>query len=160
MRLVLTLILMSACGSSSNPASDAPAAHDSKPIDAKVADAAHVFMDGPSGTAPLTVKNYLAWCSISVNGGATSAAGQQIVNVMPGSVALVATPASATFAIGPTTWHDTAGDTGTGDPGTIAGTGATETSSTTVTVGTTAKCVWACCPFANGTGCPTAEQCP
>ena len=155
MRLALTLILMSACGSSSNPASDAPVAHDAKPIDA-----AHVFMDGPANTAPLTVKNYLSWCSISVNGGATSAGATQTVNVMPGSIALVASPASATFKIGPTTWHDTAGDTGAGDPGTLAGTGTTETSSTTVTVATTAKCVWACCPFANGTGCPTTEQCP
>jgi hypothetical protein len=156
MRLILALVLMSACGSSSNPQSDAPAvAHDAKPIDA-----AKVFMDGPANTAPLTVKNYLSWCSISVNGAATSTGATQTVNVMPGSIALVATPASATFELGPTPWHDTTGDTGTGDPGTVVGTGATATSSTTVTVGTTAKCVWACCPFANGTGCPTADQCP
>jgi hypothetical protein len=155
MRLALTLILISACGSSSNPVADAPAVHDSKPIDAN-----HVFMDGPPGTAPLTVKNFDAWCSIAVNGGASSAAPSQIVNVMPGSITLVAKEASATFEIGPTTWHDTTGDTGAGDPGTIAGSGATETSSTTVTVGTAAKCVWACCPFANGTGCPTVDQCP
>jgi hypothetical protein len=155
MRLALTLILVSACGSSSNPVADAPVVHDGKPIDAT-----HVFMDAPPGTAPLTVKNFDAWCSITVNGGTASTLGTQTVNVAPGSIALVAKEASATFEIGPTTWHDTAGDTGTGDPGTLAGTGAAETSSTTVTVGTTAKCVWACCPFANGTGCPTVDQCP
>jgi hypothetical protein len=155
MRLALTLILISACGDSTNPVSDAPAVHDSKPIDAN-----HVFMDGPPNTAPLTVMNFDGWCSIAVNGGTASTLGTQIVNVMPGSIALVAKEASATFMIGPTTWHDTAGDTGAGDPGTLAGAGADETSSTTVTVGTTAKCVWACCPFANGTGCPTVDQCP
>jgi len=155
MRLALTLILISACGSSSNPAADAPVVHDAKPIDAT-----HVFMDAPSNSAPLTVKNYLSWCSIAVNGGTASTGATQTINVMPGSITLVAKEASATFEIGPTTWHGTAGDTGAGDPGTLAGTGADETSSTTVTVGATAKCVWACCPFANGTGCPTADQCP
>jgi len=147
MRHALALILISACGSS-NPAADAPVVHDAKPIDAA------------PGTAPLTVKNYLSWCSLAVNGGTESTVATQTVNVMPGSITLVAKAASATFVIGPTTWHDTAGDTGTGDPGTIAGSGAATTSSTTVTVGATAKCVWACCPFANGTGCPTTDQCP
>lgn len=149
------MILVAACGDSSNPINDAPVVHDGKPIDGTT-----VFMDGPSGTAPLTVKNFDLWCSIAVNGGTSSTSASQIVNVMPGSITLVAKAASATFEIGPTTWHDTAGDTGAGDPGTLAGSGPTETSSTTVTVGSTAKCVWACCPFANGTGCPTVDQCP
>jgi hypothetical protein len=154
MRLALTLILISACGSS-NPAADAPVVHDTKPIDA-----ASVFMDGPPGTAPLKVLNFDAWCSIAVNGGATSTLATQLVNVMPGSITLVAKRASSTFEIGPTTWHDTAGDTGgSGEQGMLAGSGADETSSTTVTVGTAAKCVWACCPFAAGNGCPTDDQC-
>ena len=117
-------------------------------------------MDGPTNSAPLTVKNFESWCSISVNGGTASSDATQTVDVMPGSITLVARPASASFELGPTPWHDTAGDSGTGDPGTQVGTGTNATSGTTVTVGTSAKCVWACCPFTNGTGCPTTDQCP
>src|SRR5688500_15455050 len=56
-----------------------------------------------SGTA-LTVKNYLAWCSVSVNGGAASSASQQVVNVQPGTINLVASPLSG-FALGANMWH-------------------------------------------------------
>jgi len=155
MRHALTLFLIS-CGSSSNPAADAPVVHDTKPIDA-----ASVFMDGPPGTAPLKVLNFDAWCSIAVNGGTTSTLATQLVNVMPGSITLVAKRANSTFEIGPTTWHNTDGDVGSaGDMGMLAGSGADETSSTTVTVGAAAKCVWACCPFSPaGNGCPTDDQC-
>ena len=83
--------------------------------------------------------------------------------VAAGTVNLVASPLDATFEIGPTTWHGTSGDTGSGDPGTLAmvDAGVSATSSTTVAVSTGSKCVWACCPFANGTGCTgLANQCP
>jgi hypothetical protein len=96
--------------------SDAAVVHDVKPVDAL-----HVFTDGPPGTAPLTVMNFDGWCSIAVNGGTESTLGTQLVNVMPGSITLVAKEASTLFEIGPTTWHDTAGDTGAGDPGTLVG---------------------------------------
>ena len=58
-------------------------------------------------------------------------------------------------------WHHTSGDTGTGEPGTVTGTGAATQSAAMVTVGATATCAWVCCPFVGGTGCTgLAEQCP
>jgi hypothetical protein len=104
----------------------------------------------------LTVHNYLAWCSVSINGGTTSTAGTQTVCVPANTeVPLVHTAASSSFILG--TWHHTDGDTGTGEAGTVSG----SMSSTTVqtdAVGTTA-CVWVCCPFPDGTGCDVADQC-
>jgi hypothetical protein len=102
------------------------------------------------------VKNFDDWCHVSVNGTALTTATTQTVCVAAGTVTLSATPANASFELGPTPWHDTAGDTGAGDPGTVAN-GA---DSTTVVV-SGAKCVWVCCPFSgSGTGCPTTDQCP
>jgi hypothetical protein len=113
-----------------------------------------------SGTA-LTVINYDVWCSVAVNGGTASTAAQQVVDVSPGTITLVASPASSTFEIGGDMWHHTNGDTGSGETGTVAGSGTTATSTAMVTVGSAAKCVWVCCPFANGTGCTgLADQCP
>jgi len=141
------------CGSSSSTKVDAGTT-DGKPADSKPIDGpAHVFMDGPPGTTPLKVKNYLSWCTVTVNGGTPSAGAQQLVNVDPGTIDLSAT-ANTGFKLG--LWHHTDGDSGSGDPGTVV----TGTSSTTVTVGATATCVWVCCPFTDGTGCPTADQCP
>ncbi len=110
------------------------------------------------GCTTLTVKNYLSWCSVSVNGAPAVVDAVQTVCVPPSTVNLSASPASSTFELGTPNgpWHDTAGDTGMGDPGMVVG----MTSSTTVVVGTTAACVWACCPFTDGTGCPTTNQCP
>jgi hypothetical protein len=103
------------------------------------------------------VKNYEAWCTIAVNGETASTAAVQTVCVAAnGTVPVTAAPANASFELGPKPWHDTTGDTGTGDPGTVSG----GVSSTTATVTTGTKCVWACCPFTNGTGCPTTDQCP
>jgi hypothetical protein len=104
----------------------------------------------------LTVKNHMSWCSVSVNGGTATIDAVQTVCVQPGSVNLSATPASSTFELGTAPWHDTDGDTGSGDPGTSSGGAGT----TTETVGATADCVWVCCPLQAGTGCPTTDQCP
>lgn len=157
MRLTYLVFVLAACGSSSNPQSDAPAQHDAP----KAIDAPKQFLDAPPGTAPLTVKNYLSWCSVSVNGGTASSGPSQTVNVAPGTIPLVAKAASATFTVSGNMWHHTNGDTGTGETGTVTGTGANLQSAANVTVSTTAKCVWVCCPFANGTGCTgIADQCP
>ena len=116
--------------------------------------------DAPSGGGSmLTVKNYLSWCSVSVNGGTASTAATQMVTVTPGAIPLTASPASASFALSLNMWHHTDGDTtGNGDSGAVTG----MTSATTATVTSSGKCVWVCCPFTNGTGCePTiGEQCP
>jgi hypothetical protein len=117
---------------------------------------------GCSGTTPvsLTVENFLSWCSVSVAGAAASSAATQTMCVAAGAVDLSAT-ANATFVLGTTPWHDTAGDTGSGDPGTVTGSGQAAQSATTVSVSGASGCVWVCCPGANGTpACPTTNQCP
>ena len=108
---------------------------------------------GGGGMQQLTVKNYLTWCSVTVNGGAASSLAAQTVSVAPGDITLTASPNSG-FMLG--LWHHTSNDNGSGDPGTVSGT----VSTATVTVGNAATCVWVCCPFTNGTGCPTTDQCP
>ncbi|MDB4959785.1 MAG: hypothetical protein JWO36_7354 [Myxococcales bacterium] len=155
------LILLAACGSNDTSKKDAAIdgtnLPDSRPIDAS--NPADAGVDAPPGTKPLTVKNYLDWCSVTVNGGTASTAAVQVVNVLPGMIPLTAAPASSAFALGPNMWHHTNGDTGSGDTGTVSG----GKSAAVVTVNTTAKCVWVCCPFANGTGCESTtvpEQCP
>lgn len=108
--------------------------------------------DGASGVQ-LKVKNYFSWCSVSVNGGSASASAVQTVNVTPGTIPLSATALQG-FILGD--WHHTTGDTGSGDPGTVDG----GVSSTSIVVGDAAACAWVCCPFPDGGGCPTGDQCP
>jgi hypothetical protein len=116
-------------------------------------------VEAAAGCVNLTVLNYEVWCSVTVNGGAAFVTASQTVCVPPGTEQL-ATTALPDFELGPTPWHDTAGDTGQGDPGTVTGSGPSAVDSTTVVVGNTAKCVWVCCPFDDGVGCPTTDQCP
>ena len=122
------------------------------------------MVDAPPGTFPLTVKNYISWCTVSINGTMTSIAPVQTVNLLPGTYTLVAKAKDATFQLGPNMWHHTTLDSGTGETGVVAGTGVGATSTVMVTVGSAAKCAWVCCPFSpNGNGCePNAvpEQCP
>ena len=115
--------------------------------------------DAPAGSATLTVKNYLSWCSISVDGMAASPAASitEPITTTRNDLPLVGTAASAAFKIDAMMWHHTNGDTGSGEAGTVSGTMSTAT--VTVTAGVD-KCVWVCCPFTNGTGCPTTDQCP
>jgi len=111
---------------------------------------------GGAACVNLTVKNYVSWCNVRVGAGAASTASTQTVCVTPGAVTVAAAPLTG-FILGNAPWHDTDGDTGgTGEAGTRTGNEAIAT----VTVGSTAKCAWVCCPFTNGTGCPTADQCP
>jgi hypothetical protein len=150
---------------------DAHATGDAPPSDGALADGAG---DGPAIDAPaidapvmidattgpvLKVKNYFGWCSVVVNGGAASTVPEQDVPVTAGTLPVSAV-ALAGFILGPTPWHDTTGDTGAGDPGTVTGTGQAASSATTVVVGASGKCAWVCCPFTSGTGCPTVDQCP
>ncbi|MEZ4369737.1 MAG: hypothetical protein R3B07_02900 [Polyangiaceae bacterium] len=109
----------------------------------------------------LKVKNYLSWCSVSVAGEAASTAAEQTVCVPEGAVNLSATALSG-FILGTAPWHNTDGDSGSGEQGTLSGSGQSRESAAVVTVsgGGTSDCVWVCCPFDNGTGCPTTDQCP
>lgn len=132
-----------------------------KPIDGGISDApadSRRVLDAPANTAPLTVKNYLNWCEVSVDGGTASAASMQTVNVMPGTITLTAAAATG-FILGGDMWHHTNGDGGSGEAGSVSG----GVSTAMVTVATSAKCVWVCCPFPDGSGCEPAvigEQCP
>ena len=112
---------------------------------------------GCHGSTPvtLTVLNVLVWCSVSIEGGSPSSAAQQTVCVAPGIVNVAASPLPG-FELGPAPWYDTSGDLGSGDPGTVVG----DVDSTTVKVTSGSACVWVCCPFPDGTGCPTTDQCP
>jgi hypothetical protein len=118
---------------------------------------------GCTGATPvsLTVINApeaTPWCSISIAGATASSNGRQTMCVAAGPVTLVASPVNATFILG--LWHGTVGDTGAGNAGTVTGTGTTAKSTTSVDVTSGSACVWVCCPFANGTGCPTTLACP
>ena len=164
--LVVPFVFLFACGDEggSTTKMDAPVHHDEVlAIDAPMPDGSTV--DAPAGTVALTVKNYLNWCSVTVNGGAASSGAQQVVNVQPGAITLTAKRASASFEVSGNMWHHTDGDTNNmGEPGTItnAGDPATKTSTATATVvAGTPKCVWVCCPFAGGSGCENTipEQC-
>lgn len=107
-----------------------------------------------AGCVDLTVLNYLNWCSVSIAGAAPSTGASQTACVQPGAVSLSATPLTG-FQLGLAPWHRTDGDHGTGELGTVTG----NASTATVTV-SGAQCVWVCCEFTGGGGCPTANQCP
>jgi hypothetical protein len=104
----------------------------------------------------LTVKNILAWCDVTVDGNPASGLSSQTVCVASGKKVDLTAVAHTGFKLGNTPWHDTDGDTGSGEKGTVTGT----TSAATVTVTGTADCAWVCCEFTAGGGCPTTDQCP
>lgn len=108
-----------------------------------------------SGCVSLTIKNSANWCSVQIGSNAPFTDAQQTVCVTPGSVTLSASPLGG-FQLGTTPWHDTAGDTGSGDPGTRSGTTAT----TSITAGSSPACAWGCCEFSGGGGCGVPDQCP
>jgi hypothetical protein len=115
----------------------------------------------------LTVKNYATWCTLTANGqmvadGTPGVTRSSTICVPSGTINLVAKPLTG-FQLGPTPWHGTSGDTGSGDPGTqtMVDAGTNATSTTTVVTTSGSKCVWACCEFSGGGGCSgLANQCP
>lgn len=156
-RLAIGLVvILGACGGDDSPAQKDAA------VDSKMIDAPKVFMDAPAGTATLTLKNYLNWCKIGIDGATPVQMATGTANLAPGTYNLVAQGATG-FEIQPAMWHHVDGSTGnTGVDGTQTG-GASGTSTAMVTMGTTAKCVWVCCAFASdGHGCESTlpDQCP
>jgi len=149
---LVSIAMLAACGGGGkSPAIDSATQHD-----APVHDAAKVFLDAPPGTFPLTVKNVISWCSVTVNGGPATTSSSIVTNVLPGPITLTATPIP-NFEIGPTPWHLVDGDTGGGVQGTLSGSMTTAT----VTVGSAAKCVWVCCRSqTDTTDCDVPDQCP
>jgi len=152
------IVILAACGGGGSGNIDAAIDSPHAAVDAHPsADASGV--DAPAGGPMLKVKNFDVWCSVIVDGHTASAAAEQNVAVTAGTIHVSAVALTG-FILGSAPWHDTAGDTGAGDPGTVTGTGQSASSATTVVVGSGGKCVWVCCPFANGTGCPITDQCP
>jgi hypothetical protein len=149
--------ILAACGGDDTT----PAQHDAA-VDSKAIDAPKVFMDAPPGTATLTVKNYLDWCEVGIDGATPVHAATVTANLAPGTYNVVAKGATG-FEIQPGMWHHVDGSTGnTGVDGTQVG-GASGTSTAMVTMTTAAKCVWVCCAFASdGHGCESTipDQCP
>jgi hypothetical protein len=125
--------------------------------DAGPADAGGATACGVYTPVQLTVMNYLSWCSVSVNGGTPSTAPVTTTCVGTGTTTLDATALSG-FVLGD--WFGTSGDTGSGDPGTVTGTGASAQSQATVSASGDSACVSVCCPGVNGSApCPTTNQC-
>ncbi len=97
----------------------------------------------------LTVQNYLVWCTVSVQGGASSTAATQSVTVPAGTVVnLTADKANDTFVWG--YWVGTAGDN----------THAHDTKKATTVTVTKDTVVQACCPFANSPNTPCPPPTP
>jgi hypothetical protein len=158
-RLAIGLaVIFAACGGDDSTtkhdaAVDTSGGHPDTPTDSKV------FMDAPPGTATLTLKNYLNWCKIGIDGATPVQMATATKNLAPGTYNVVASGATG-FEIEANMWHHTDGDGGTGETGNQPN-GATGESTAMVTMGTTAKCIWVCCQFdTTHMGCGgLAEQC-
>ena len=138
-----SLAILWACG---GEAASAPTTTSSAATETEVS----VDSNADAGCTELTVKNYDKWCKVSVAGGDYSKAAEQKVCVAPGTITLDAKIASSEFELGPDPWYDTT------TPGVTKG----KVSSATIDVKKKAACVWACCPFTGGSGCPSTDQCP
>jgi hypothetical protein len=119
---------------------------------------------GAGGTgATLTVKNYLGWCAVSINGGAPSTSAVVTAAVTPGTNATVVATPLAGFEIGPTPWFGTDENGGAAAAGNDVGAGAGETSTAVVSIGEAGlpKCVSVCCqqPGNSPDPCPSTTPC-
>jgi fibronectin-binding autotransporter adhesin len=159
-----------ACSSGTqNPPVDSGTGMDSGLIDSPIADtgadSSSADSSAEAGSVTLTVMNFLSWCSVSINGGASSTGANATASVTGGSTAtIVITPASGAFQIGGDPWMGVDQNGGGPAPGVDVGSGSTETSTATVTItktGTT-QCVSVCCQEPNNspTPCPTTNPCP
>lgn len=118
----------------------------------------------PASPGTLTVKNYLNWCSVEINGGTASTDATVRASVAPGSMAtIVATPANGSFEIGPNPWFGVNQNSGAAAPGTDVGSGTSETSTAVVTTDQagTPQCVSVCCqePGNGPIACPATNPC-
>jgi hypothetical protein len=145
---------ISACGAYGNGGYGAPVSGAPVPSPATSA-----------GGTTLTVKNFLNWCAIEINGSTASTDAVVTASVTPGSMAtLVATPASAAFEIGANPWFGVDQNAGGAAPGSDVGSGTSETSTAVVTINQagTPQCVSVCCeePGNGPIPCPATNPCP
>lgn len=113
-----------------------------------------------SGCVTLRVDNVSGHCTITIGGTVAFNDPTHSGCIQPGVVSLKAHAnpgfVLASQATSPaTTWHGTDDDIGTTTT-TIAGT----SNSTTITVGSSSVCVWACCPLPDGSGCTGIAPAP
>lgn len=137
------------------------------PVDASEADASDA---GGDAGVTLNVLNFLNWCTVTINGNPPKTGTTVTASVPADSIAtIVAIPrpnladGGSGFIIGPDPWFGTNENDGGAAPGVDQGSGATESTTAAVTVGTgPIQCVSVCCALANnGTpACPTANPCP
>jgi hypothetical protein len=112
------------------------------------------------------VLNYDKWCTVTINGGTAFNGASGTATVAAGSTATIVATPNAHFAIGDGggsngPWFGINQNDGGLAAGTIAGSGATETTTGTVTIGAgPTQCVSVCCEFSTGGGCPTTNPCP
>ena len=121
--------------------SDTAAGDTATALDAGTDGAGDLGTDSAGGFT-VKVEDYLNWCTVAVNGGATSTATTQTVTVASGgTVALASDKASATFVWG---YYKVLGET------------AKDTSKTKTLTITKDTVIQACCPFASAptTDCP------
>ncbi len=132
------LVLCAACGGGSNaPTGDALTFNDS---------------------LYLTVINVGGHCSVTINDlEPFTATEETVADFAPGQTIPLTASATTGFTLG--FWHRTTHDTGSGDPGTLTGSGQDMMSSANVTLGADPGCVWICCGSGSG-DCPVADQCP
>jgi hypothetical protein len=117
--------------------------------------------NGCSASTPVALTALNSGCSVAVATSPESNSNTQTICVAAGAIIVKATPASSAFAIGADPWFGVDQNGGGAAPGTDHGTGATETTTATVTVSSGDHCVSVCCGTApGGTGCPTTNPCP
>jgi hypothetical protein len=125
-----------ACGGGRNPARDAPAAGDS---------------------LYLTVENVGGHCNVTIGDLAPFTAAEETVgDFAPGQTIPLAASAMTGFTLG--RWHHTTHDTGSGDPGTLTGSGAGAMTAAAVMLGDEPGCVWICCGSGSA-DCAVTDPC-
>ncbi len=115
--------------------------------------------DGGCSGGTVTVHNFDSWCTVSINGAASSTAATSEACVALGnSFAIVVGPASASFELGPSPFVLIGGlEVPDGAAPTVVGDGGFgSTSKMIVGMSGGPGCVLVCCPFADGSGCDSS----
>ena len=171
--VITTTVIAYACGGSSETKKDAGIDSHKRDagIDAPEDASVDAPPDAPGTFVELTVRNYSGWCDVQIGTRTFTPATETIVYNMPGVTTLTAKPNGSAYELGSNMWHLTDGDPGygsgsstnesLGEAGSQTGSGSAAQSVAKATLAAgSAKCVWVCCPNANGTGCDgLPEQC-
>lgn len=122
-------------------------------------DAGEAGADGGCSGGTVTVHDFDGWCTVSINGGASSTAPTSDACIALGnSFPIVVGPASASFELGPSPFVRIRGlEVPDGSAPTVVGDGGVgSTSKMIVGMSGGPGCVLVCCPFADGSGCDSS----